>query len=244
MTARTRTTAAAALAAGLLLPLVIAAPAHADATAKPDSSAAGSRATVTFTIPHGCEASPTEIVTITIPQSIPTVTPSANANWTVERVLEAGDSGAERVAQVVYTAKDEPLPSEVRDSFDLTMTLPETEGETLEFPVRQDCTVGDVTWDGDLVPAFTTTEAIEGGDGHGGGHGAAGASDESDEHGDEEGSEHGEEPSDEAGSTELTSGSAAIVGGDVIARILGALGLVAGAVALALALIRRRGASS
>ena len=232
MTARTRSTAIAALAAGLLLPLVIAAPAHADATAEPDSSAAGSRATVTLTIPHGCDASPTEMVTITIPEGIPTVTPSANANWTVERVLEAGDDGIERVARVVYTAKDEPLPTDVRDSFDLTMTLPETEGETLEFPVRQDCTVGDVTWEGDEVPAFTLTEAVESNDGHSG-HGGADASEEDGE----------EEHPDESDAAALTNTSAA-GNDDLVARILGALGLVAGAAALTLALVRRRGASS
>lgn len=234
MTARTRTTALAALAAGILLPLVIAAPAHADATAKPDSTAAGSRAVVTFTVPHGCDASPTEIVTITIPEGIPTVTPSANANWTVQRVLEAGDDGVERVAQVVYTAKDEPLPADVRDSFDLSMTLPETEGETLEFPVRQDCTVGDITWEGDLVPAFTITEATAEGDGHGG-HGAEGASADD--------PANGEEHADEAVDADLTSAADAS-GGDLIARILGALGLVAGTAALTLAIVRRRGAAS
>lgn len=235
MTARTRTTAITALSAGILLPLLIAAPAHADATANPDSTAAGARATVTFTIPHGCDESPTEIVTITIPEGIPTVSPFANANWTVERVMEEGADGAERVAQVVYTAKDEPLPTDVRDSFDLTMTLPEAEGETLEFPVRQDCTVGDVTWDGDLVPAFTLTEAVEGGDGHGG-HGGGDASED-----DAAAQEH----SEEGDTAELTSTSAPAAGGDdLIARILGALGLVVGTAALTFVLVRRRGAAS
>lgn len=234
MTARSRTTAIAALTAGLLLPLVIAAPAHADATADPDSTAAGSRATVTFTIPHGCDASPTEIVTITIPDGIPTVSPFANANWTVERVMEEGADGVERVAQVVYTAKDAPLPTDVRDSFDLTMTLPEAEGDTLEFPMRQDCTVGDVTWDGDLVPAFTLTEAVEGDDGHGGHGGGDAPQDDA----------ATEEHSDEGDPAELASTSSPAGGDDLIARILGGLGLVVGTAALTFALVRRRGAAS
>src|SRR5690606_1510060 len=73
------------------------------------------------------------------PEQIVAVTPTVNPGWDVEKVMEDlaepiddghGGEYTERVAEVVYTAK-EPLPDGLRDAFGLSLKLPEAEGGTL-----------------------------------------------------------------------------------------------------------------
>jgi periplasmic copper chaperone A len=181
---------AVTLAAGVVV-ATAAAPASAHVTVSPDTTAAGSYAVLTFAVPHGCEGSPTTEVAIAMPEEIPQVTPTRNALWEVEKVSEKldepiadghGNEITERVAEVVYTT-DEPLPEGYRDTFELSVQLPEAAGETLTFPVVQTCEQGETGWtevaaegqDSDELerpaPAVTITEAAE--DGHGGGEEAA-----------------------------------------------------------------------
>jgi hypothetical protein len=68
----------------------------------------------------------------------------------MEDLAEPVDDGhggeyTERVAEVVYTAK-EPLPDGLRDAFELSLKLPEAEGETLAFPAVQECEEGETAW--------------------------------------------------------------------------------------------------
>lgn len=222
--------AALTLTAGVALALAAPTAASAHVGASSDSTAPGGRAVVTFSVPHGCEGSPTRVVTIDIPEEIPTVTPTIHPLWTVEKVMVPLDEPieteyetlTERVGQIVYTAIDAPLQDGYRDTFELQLTLPEGEaGERIEFPTTQTCEVGTATWAGEDAPSVTLTDAAAED-----GHGAA------DTHAD-------------TASTELTSTTTtAAAGDDLIARILGGLGLVAGTAALTLALVRRRGASS
>ncbi|MET0783465.1 MAG: YcnI family protein [Leifsonia flava] len=235
-TTRTTALAASALGAGLLFALAspLAASAHVGVT--PDSTAAGSYTVLTFAVPHGCDGSSTTAVAIDIPESIPSVTPTVNQGWTVEKstitldppVTDAhGNELTERVGQVVYTAKT-PLADGYRDTFALSLQLPEdAAGDTLEFPVTQTCEVGSTLWnektvDGEAepehpAPAITVTEAA--GDAHGHSDSADAAAS----------SEH-----DDASSTT----DAAEV--DVLARVLGVLGLVVGAVGVVIAVVSRR----
>lgn len=209
--------------AGTALALAVPAAAHAHVGASASSTAAGSYTVITFSVPHGCEGSPTQVVTIDIPESVPSVTPTVNPSWSVEKVSEpTADGEGDRVAQVVYTSLTGGLPSDLRDTFELSLLLPEgEEGDVVEFPVTQTCTEGSVTWEGEDVPAIMLTAAT--GDAHG--HGL------SDEH-----------TQDSTGSTSNTDGAAGAASGDgdLVARILGIVGVAVGIVGVAIALVSRR----
>lgn len=174
---------ATALAAGAIVAMA-AAPASAHVTVTPDTTAAGAYAVLTFSVPHGCEGSPTTRVAIQMPEQVMQATPTRNALWTVEKQVEElaepatdahGNQVTERVSQVVYTA-EEPLPEGYRDTFELSLQLPEAAGETITFPVVQTCRQGEAAWtetpaegqDPDELerpaPAVTITDAEEGHD--------------------------------------------------------------------------------
>ncbi|GAB3228541.1 hypothetical protein GCM10027447_20790 [Glycomyces halotolerans] len=141
--------AAAAAVAGM------SAPASAHATVKTDNAVAGTYTVLTFSIGHGCEDQPTTEVAIQIPEPILSVSPTVNAGWEIEKVDTTldepvtdshGNEVTERVGQVVYTAID-PLPDGYRDTFELSLRLPEeTAGQTLYFPVVQTCPEGEHAW--------------------------------------------------------------------------------------------------
>lgn len=141
-------------AAALAVVGVTALPASAHVTVTPDTTAAGAYAVLTFSVGHGCEGSPTTGLTIAMPEEIPAVTPSVNPGWTVEKVTQKldepledahGNQLTERVAEVVYTART-PLRDGFRDTVQLSVQLPDTEGETLAFPVVQTCVKGETGW--------------------------------------------------------------------------------------------------
>ena len=85
----TRTTASliAALGAGAVLALAPALAASAHVSASASSTAAGSYSIVTFSVPHGCDGSPTTAIEIDIPETILSVTPTVNPNWTITKNL-------------------------------------------------------------------------------------------------------------------------------------------------------------
>lgn len=224
----------AVLAAGAILALAVPTAAFADASVSATSTATGSRTTATFAIPHGCDASPTQVVTIDLPESIVSVTPTAHALWSIEKVAvpldepiesaSGGDPITERIGQVVFTSTTGGLPSNVRDTFELSFRLPDGEvGEVLEFPVTQTCTEGSVTWDGELVPTIELTAATGDDDGHGG-----------------EAAEEGAHSDDETETVADSTTAAAQV--DVLARVLGVVGMLIGVVGIVIAIIARRAA--
>lgn len=141
-------TAAAALA--------FAAPATAAAhvTVSANTTEAGQYAVLTVGVPHGCDGSATTSVAIQIPEVFSNVTPTVNPNWDVEKVMEPldppvddghGGQRTERVAEVVYTANT-PLPDDLRDTFELSVRLPDAPGGTLYFPSIQTCEEGETAW--------------------------------------------------------------------------------------------------
>lgn len=221
-------------AALLALSAPLAASAHVEV--EPSSTAAGSYSLLTFSLGHGCDGSATTGITIDIPESISSVTPTVNPGWDINKVTvdqaapatdaEAaeGETPTTRVGQVSYTAQA-PLADGLRTTFVLSLQIPEDAvGETLAFPVLQSCEVGETNWSEAIVegeaepahpaPALTVTAATAG-SGHG--HGDADVVD-----------------ADAAASTETTSTD------DVLARILGIGGLVVGAVGLVVAVAARR----
>jgi uncharacterized protein YcnI len=212
---------AIALGAGILLALTPAAAASAHVSATATSTAAGSSTVVTFSVPHGCDGSPTTVVTIEVPEAVPAVTPTVNPNWTVEKVVEQlaepltdahGNEIAERVTSVVYTTTGAGLADGYRDTFELSLRLPEGQvGDVVAFPVVQTCAEGTAEWVGEDAPSVTLT-AVESG-GHDDGHDEAAA--------------------------EATSSTS-----DPLARVFGIAGLVVGAVGVVIAVLGRRSAKA
>jgi uncharacterized protein YcnI len=147
-----RTVLPAASAAGLVA--LAAAPASAHVTISPSTTAAGAYAVLTVSVPHGCDGSATTRIAIKMPDAINAVTPTRNPLWSVEKVVQTldepvtdahGNQVTERVDQVVYTART-PLPDGQRDAFELSLQLPEEEGDTLAFPIVQSCEEGETGW--------------------------------------------------------------------------------------------------
>lgn len=150
-----RTLSATAVAGGtaaLMMAGLAGASAHVGAT--PDKTAANSYALVTFSIPHGCDTSPTTKVAITLPQELTDAQPTVNPNWTVEKVTETlaepkklddGTSITKRTSQIVYTAKT-PLDPHLRDALVLSVKLPDAAGKTIYFPTLQTCEQGQTDW--------------------------------------------------------------------------------------------------
>lgn len=148
----TRTTAATALAAGLLVVGATAASAH--VTVTPSVTTADSYTVLTFAFGHGCGESATTEIAIQMPEQVISVAPAVHPGWDVEKVMEDlgtpvddghGGEYTERVAEVVYTAKT-PVPNGYRDSFELSLKLPDAPGETLDFPTVQTCEEGETAW--------------------------------------------------------------------------------------------------
>ncbi|GAA4104616.1 YcnI family protein [Nocardioides kongjuensis] len=226
-------TLGATAALGIVALTAGAASAHVDVA--PDTTAAGSYAVLTFSVPHGCEGSPTTKIAIQMPADIPQVTPTVNPGWTVEKVSEKlpepiedahGNELTERVSQVVYTART-PLQDGYRDTLALSVQLPERVGETLTFPVLQTCAKGETAWNEtpaqgqdeeeleNPAPALTITEPSA--EGH---HGGAA---ESDEKSDAEADEKADAEDDEG------AGNGLAIGG----LVAGLGGLALGGLALA-----------
>jgi periplasmic copper chaperone A len=143
------------LATGALAAVALtAAPAGAHVTVTPSTTEAGAYTVLTFSVGHGCEGSPTTKLAIQMPEQIPSVTPTVNPRWDVEKVTEQlsepvedahGNQLTARVSQVVYTAR-QPLADGYRDTVELSVQLPDAAGETLAFPVVQSCVKGETGW--------------------------------------------------------------------------------------------------
>ena len=150
-----RTLAATAVAGGtaaLMLAGISGASAHVRVT--PDKTTANSYALLTFGIPHGCDASGTTKMTITLPVELNDAQPTVNPNWTVQKVTEQlpepkkladGTSISKRTSQIIYTAKA-PLEPALRDAVVLSVKLPDMAGQTLYFPTLQNCEQGQTDW--------------------------------------------------------------------------------------------------
>jgi uncharacterized protein YcnI len=169
----------AALAGGAAVVVGASASAGAHVTVQPEVASAGSYTVLTFAVPHGCDTSSTTDVVIEIPEEILAVTPTVNPNWDVVKLAADGSTAdGAPVAQVVYSART-PLPHDLRDTFELSVRLPDDAGQTLAFPVVQGCEEGEAAWvevaaaDADPhdleypAPLVEVTEPAA--DGHGGG---------------------------------------------------------------------------
>lgn len=253
---RTRLATVAALTAALLTSAV---PALAHVSAVADTTASGAYAKVTLRVPHGCEGAATNAVRVQIPAGVGSVRPQVNPSWELE-VVEGplaepyeseGETVSEGVTEVAWVGGD--LPDGHLDEFGLSLKLPDdAEGETLYFPVVQECGDTERAWieipEGPEAeepeapaPAITLTAAAEG-DGHGAAPGSdAGAAQGHHADADTDADTEGEAATD-AQVTALTSDtldaeptSATSTGTDtisVLALVAGLLGLALGGAAL------------
>lgn len=227
---KTSTKAAVALAAGAAITLAGPLAANAHVSVDPTSTGAGSYTVLTFAIPHGCGHSATTAIDITIPEPITSVTPTVNPGWAVD-TAHRGD----RVATVTYTAHT-PLPSELRDTFELSLRLPDGDaGDTLRFPVLQTCVEGTENWasddpaDSHPAPFVVLTE---GSDASGHDHGTT---DDTPAH--EPGDDHAGEDASDTGSAPAAPAATSV---DTLARVFGIGGLALGAIGVSVALMRGR----
>ncbi len=232
MSTRTLTRLCVLPAATAAIALSLVSPASAHVSATVSDASAGAFTVATFSVPHGCEGSPTTKIEIQVPESVLSVTPTRNPYYDVEATIEQldepqtdahGNEVTERTSSIVYTAET-PLPDGQRDTFELSFQVPDAEGEVLSFPTIQTCEKGETAWtqvpaegqDEDELenpaPSFTILPAS--GEGH---HGEAAESEDS----------HDEAAEAEDGDGD---GSSALGWAGLVA---GLLGLAAGGLALA-----------
>ena len=146
---RYRPAALAALAATL----AIAPCAAAHVTVSPGEAPAGGYALLNFTVPHGCEESPTTSIAVKVPAGINAATPAAVPGWTVAKTMQKldppvddghGGTYSERVDTVTWTGG--PLAPDQLTQFALSVRMPDAPGETLAWPVVQTCEEGETGW--------------------------------------------------------------------------------------------------
>lgn len=229
--------------AAIVLGTAASASAHVEATST--STAANSYTTATFSVPHGCDGSPTTALRFHVPSSIIEVTPTVNPNWDITKTTEpytspsaaaddeSAEDAGERVTSITYTAKT-PLPADERDTFSLSFSLPDGKaGDVVSLPVTQTCEQGSTEWDqaqkaGQAepehpAPSITLTAAATGDDDAATDDGAA-------------------TDDDTAAAASSSTASSASSDPDLVGRFLGLGGLVLGAAGLvvAVAATRRR----
>jgi periplasmic copper chaperone A len=153
-----RTARVAVVVCGVAATAVVmsAGPAGAHVTPDKDEVAAGSYSSVTLTVPHGCEESPTRAIAIEIPEGLQSVTPMIHPGWEIEVSTEpldepieseGGEEITERTSMVTFTAESgNELPDGFRDAFTLGFKAPDTAGEWLFFKTVQTCTEGETAW--------------------------------------------------------------------------------------------------
>jgi uncharacterized protein YcnI len=139
--------------AGLVV-LGLAGSASAHVTVTPSTTAAGGYTLLTFSVPHGCDGSPTTKVVISMPKDVIEATPTRNSFYDVSKnnaklatpiKAEDGDEITEKVDTVTYTATT-PLPDGYRDAFEIQIQVPDRAGQRLSFPTIQQCETGQTAW--------------------------------------------------------------------------------------------------
>lgn len=145
-----RFSAAGIVAAAAVLTLVGSAAAH--VTASPEEAEAGGYARLEFGVPHGCEGSPTIRVRVQIPDTVPSVTPQRNPLWSLstkegsKQPTEAhGETITKGISEVIWTAR-QPLPDHELDVLGMSVLLPDAPGEAIYFPTIQECDRGEERW--------------------------------------------------------------------------------------------------
>lgn len=120
---------------------------------QPTEAPAGSYLHASFSVPHGCDGSPTVAIRVRIPEGVMSVKPQFKPGWTVDikkRVLDKpqpslhGKTITDTVDEVSW--RGGPLPDSMYDTFGLIMKLPDTPDTPVYFPVVQECESGVHRW--------------------------------------------------------------------------------------------------
>lgn len=111
----------------------------------------GANYTGALRVTHGCGASATTSVTVTLPPGVASAKPQHKAGWSLRIDREPlatplkGEGGAlvrERVTSFTWTGR---LPDDEFDEFGINLRLPQAPGP-LYFPVVQTCETGENAW--------------------------------------------------------------------------------------------------
>jgi uncharacterized protein YcnI len=143
------------LATAVAVSLTAAAPAAAHITIAPGEAPADGYATLQVQVPHGCDGSPTKVVRVQIPESVPSVTPQVHPGWELttedgpkDAVELHGETVTRGVKEIIWTATDAgPLPDGRLDLFGMSVKLPAGKaGDPVYFPTVQQCVKGQDGW--------------------------------------------------------------------------------------------------
>lgn len=136
---------AAALAALALLP----ASALGHVGIEPATAPAGSEATFTVMIPHGCAGSPTTEIALKLPASIRTAWPAPAPGWQLEWTTtgDQADQGGETAPRIdIVRWWDGDLPDGELGELRIRLALPDEPGAVLAIPAVQTCADGETRW--------------------------------------------------------------------------------------------------
>jgi uncharacterized protein YcnI len=200
--------------------------ASAHVTVSPDEAPAEGYATLTFTVPHGCDGAATNSLQVKMPDQVVSATPGVVPGWNIKTkegklanpVVQEGEKVTSGVREVTWSGG--PLPDGQLQQFVLSVSFAGKEGEAAEFKAIQGCVDGSQTAWIQETPA--SGEEPE----HPAPTVMLGAADEGQDH-----------MAADEGSTETASASSSDDddsgnGLAIAALIVGALGLIAGSAAL------------
>jgi uncharacterized protein YcnI len=148
MTRRTPRTIVVFIVGLIVLPRV-----SAHVTLEADQAPARSYFKAVFRVPHGCAMSPTVRLRVRMPEGVTSVKPQPKPGWkldatrtTLSPPIDDGEGG--KITEVIseVTWSEGRLPNEQFDEFAILMRLPNRAGETIYFPIVQECERGIHRW--------------------------------------------------------------------------------------------------
>ncbi|UPG74603.1 YcnI family protein (plasmid) [Roseomonas gilardii subsp. gilardii] len=126
---------------------LLALPAAAHVTLDQSTMPADSYLRVAIRVPHGCDGAATTGIRVQIPEGFRNVKPMPVAGWTLSLVTEgtatSGHGESAPVKEVAWQGGN--LPDAFYQEFILRVQTPKEAGQTVYFPVVQDCEGGKVT---------------------------------------------------------------------------------------------------
>ena len=135
-----------------MVALLAAAPAVAHVTLEGKQAPVGSYYKAVFAVPHGCAGSATTKIRVQIPEGVIGVKPTPKAGWQLSTTMaklaqpyvSEGQTITEGVKEVAWTGGK--LLDAWYDEFMMQVTLPNTPGKDVFFPVVQECEKGVTRW--------------------------------------------------------------------------------------------------
>lgn len=141
------------IAAALATLIVLAFPTMASAhvTVSPEEAPAEGYATLTFTVPHGCDGAATNSLQVKMPDQVVSATPGVVPGWNIKTkegklanpVMQEGEKVTSGVREVTWSGG--PLPDGQLQQFVLSVSFAGKEGEAAEFKAIQGCVNGSQT---------------------------------------------------------------------------------------------------